>query len=539
MAKKDKNPKVEIKPKDKAELALEKVVFGDLEGFEKGLKSLDLSDYESEVENDEDDNNNNDNLDMDDLENVQDENLFMIDEGEQESDKDSDVEMENGDKESDYDSGSDADEDEEDAWADSDDEKLQISLTSTDKLRKLRKTMADDFVSGREYTKRLRTRFEKIYPIPKWAKEEEEKEQDSDISEEEDIEENERANPLEELLKTASSYLSSKAPKNLPPTQISITRLKDANQTSLSRSAIQTLTFHPTHPLLIASGYDRTLRMFHIDGKNNPVATTLHVRQSPFQTAQFHPDGRRVFAAGRRRYLYIWDIETGEVTKVTRMYGHEQTQQSMEQFKLSPCGRYLALVGGNGWMNVLSANNGQWICGAKVDGIIADIEWFKDGNQAMIATTGGDIYQWDVEQRRTVNRWKDEGGIGVTKIALGGDRWFAIGSNTGLVNIYDLNEEQSSEIYKPKATLKQLVTTISSLQFTSDCQILAFASRAKRDAFRLCHIPSFTVFQNWPTGGTPLGTVTSITFTPGNELLCTANEQGKARLWKLNHYENV
>jgi U3 small nucleolar RNA-associated protein 18 len=221
----------------------------------------------------------------------------------------------------------------------------------------------------------------------------------------------------------------------------------------------------------------------------------------------------------------------------------------MEKFKLSPCGSYIALMGGNGWMNLLSAASGQWIAGAKVEGTIADVEWhhIKGKNARIsIATKAGEIYEWDVESRSFVNRWKDEGGIGITSIALGGveDRWCAIGSQSGIVHVYDRKDLQigiklsldEAPIMKPAAVLDQLVTTITALRFSPDGQILAMGSRAKRDAFRLCHVPSFTVFKNWPTSGTPLGKVTCVDFTPGTEMLCVGNEGGHVRLWKLSHY---
>jgi len=49
------------------------------------------------------------------------------------------------------------------------------------------------------------------------------------------------------------------------------------------------------------------------------------------------------------------------------------------------------------------------------------------------------------------------------------------------------------------------------------------------------HIPSCTVFQNWPTTVTPLGTVGAVAFTKGGEdnMLAVGNEVGKVRLWDI------
>ena len=66
--------------------------------------------------------------------------------------------------------------------------------------------------------------------------------------------------------------------------------------------------------------------------------------------------------------------------------------------------------------------------------------------------------------------------------------------------------------------------------------MLVMASKEKKDAFKLVHVPSFTVFKNWPTTVTPFGRVTSFDFTPGGEYMSVGNLQGKARLWKFAHY---
>lgn len=55
------------------------------------------------------------------------------------------------------------------AWVDSDDERITVSLSSHPRLRKLRTTESEDLINGREYTKRLRRQFERLYPVPDWA----------------------------------------------------------------------------------------------------------------------------------------------------------------------------------------------------------------------------------------------------------------------------------------------------------------------------------------------------------------------------------
>ena len=105
------------------------------------------------------------------------------------------------------------------------------------------------------------------------------------------------------------------------------------------------------------------------------------------------------------------------------------------------------------------------------------------------------------------------------------NRWVAIGNNNRIVNIYDRSVFAPETTHpKPIKTVENLITSISSLVFNPDGQLLCIASRAKRDALRLVHLPSGSVYSNWPTSGTPLGKVTSIAFSPNNEMLAIGNK---------------
>lgn len=84
-----------------------------------------------------------------------------------------------------------------------------------------------------------------------------------------------------------------------------------------------------------------------------------------------------------------------------------------------------------------------------------------------------------------------------------------------------------------------LVTSIDNIKFNCDSQILAMASRMKKDALRLVHLPSYTVFSNWPTSKTPLQYVHSLDFSPGGGYLAVGNAAGKVLLYRLHYYDNA
>ena len=146
-----------VAPKDAEEEELERIIFGDAAGFRQGLDDFSLSrtagtygDLSGEEDNDEDDGDD---------EGQEDQPWFFVD---------APVAAPAGSIPTPA-----ADESEDDgdkpAWADSDDERLVVSLATMPGLKKLRETVEDDIINGKEYARRLRKQYERIYPTPDWA----------------------------------------------------------------------------------------------------------------------------------------------------------------------------------------------------------------------------------------------------------------------------------------------------------------------------------------------------------------------------------
>lgn len=462
------------------------------------------------------------------------------------------------------------------AWDDSDDERLTVSLANVSQLRKLRISEREDMISGTEYTNRLRQQYLRLYPHPTWAQEAEgrltrtKRRRRSSASsftstsgESEDEKEfDTEALPLERFLRDTNSFNGddSRKRRKLRPETIDIQRTRDIPD--MHKAAVGSLSFHPQFPLLLSSSTSSILHLHHImptaHPTPNPSLTSVQVQHTPIRRSEFlSPKGDEIIFAGRRKYFHSWHLASGTVRKVTRIQGHKLEKKTMERFRTSPDGLHMAVIAtdrkGGGMLNIISMTTMQWVAQARLDarGGIVDFAWWSTGEGITMLGKDGQVAEWSLLSRRTVGTWRDAGTIGGTVVALGGrggpsglgaDRWVAIGSTSGILNVYDRNnlvttsadgELEVKQTPEPQRGFEQLTTPITVVTFAPDGQLLAFGSTHKKDALRLVHLPSCTVYRNWPTDNTPLGRITAVAFGQKGDLLAVGNDTGKIRLWEI------
>ncbi|VDK63471.1 unnamed protein product [Cylicostephanus goldi] len=108
----------------------------------------------------------------------------------------------------------------------------------------------------------------------------------------------------------------------------------------------------------------------------------------------------------------------------------------------------------------------------------------------------------------------DEGAVRGTKIRLSSNGTkVACGSNTGIVNVYDVADVRNDNHAKPLLTATNLTTSCDSISFSHDSQIMAFSSRVK------------------------LTNVECIEFSPHSAYLGFGCSNGQLVLERLDYYE--
>uniref|UniRef100_A0A5B6ZR39 U3 small nucleolar RNA-associated protein 18 homolog n=1 Tax=Davidia involucrata TaxID=16924 RepID=A0A5B6ZR39_DAVIN len=428
-------------------------------------------------------------------------------------------------------------------WVDEEEEKTHINIAKVNRLRKLRKEEDESLISGSVYVSRLRAQHVKLNPATEWAQPRSQLRNYS--SDDEDSNEQNGAelargyrdvDGVDDILQTNEDLVMKNSAKLLPGL-LEYSRLVDANAEDPSNGPINSVQFHRNAQLLLAGGLDKRLRFFQIDGKRNTKIQSIFLDDCPIRKASFLPDGSQVIIAGRRKFFYSFDLVKAKVDKIGPLTGREE--KSLEVFEVSPDSNTIAFVGNEGYILLVSSKTKELIGTLKMNGSVRSLAFASNGQELMSSGGDGHIYHWDLRTRACFHKAVDEGCINGTALCTSPvGNLFAAGSDSGIVNIYN-REEFLGGKRKPIKTVENLTTKVDFMKFNNDAQILAISSSMKKNSLKLVHIPSFTVFANWPPPNRTLHYPRCLDFSPGGGFMAMANADGKVLLYKLHHYHHA
>lgn len=413
------------------------------------------------------------------------------------------------------------------AWSD-DDDTTTINISAIKRARKLRKTEDETNVSSADYESRLRTYFAK--DTPSWAT--------LPLAEDEEHEEEFIGQSFNTLASALGIQVKSKfASKALDPDFIAMVRLKDANLPAYSSATIQETAFHPTAPVVMTAGLDKTLRLFQITAKSSVLLSSIHLQNFPLYSCKMTHDGKQVIMTSRRKHFYVFDLESGSIKKIPYLKGTDL--KSLERMVLTPDNAYMVVFGPQGVLHLVSLITKQWVRSLQLNAEVVDMCFTSDGATGYALGADGVIYQYNMKNFTCQSTYLDSSLVHPTKMCLSPDGLhMAVGTKSGFVNIYHVHTtftttESSNVRIQPIKSISNLLTEIQVMTFHPTSSLLLIASTKKKDALKLVHVPSFRVYANWPTSNTPLSYVTAAAFSPDGGHLLIGNEKGKVLFYEM------
>ncbi|KAM4598104.1 U3 small nucleolar RNA-associated protein 18 homolog isoform 2-T2 [Polymixia lowei] len=419
------------------------------------------------------------------------------------------------------------------AWEDEDDE-LEEEVDMSHRFRRnLTKGEAESTMSKQKLQQRMKEQFQKAMGgTPSWAetkvkKKIKKKADDSDEDEDED----------NNLLRKTGNFVASS--ESLPSGILRMKKCLHANNARPSDDRLSTVQFHPSAQVVLTAGLDQSISLFQVDGKTNPKIQSVHLERFPIHKAQFSVDGETVVATGlKNKMFYLYDMMEGRVVPVLAVRGLNESR--VKEFCVSPEGDSLLLTGTRGFLHVLTLKTKEVVRSMKINGNVSDVAFSHDGSKVFAHSEEGEVYVWDVRSSRCLNKFVDDGCVKGTSIAASRNgQYLACGSQSGVVNVYSQKECLNSADPRPQKTIMNLLTPATSLAFNPYSEILAIASRAEDEAIRLVHLPSLTVFSNFPVSKKKIVYRTScLDFSPHSGFFSLANNKGRAPLFRLLHYKD-
>ncbi|CAH6775908.1 Utp18 [Phodopus roborovskii] len=415
-------------------------------------------------------------------------------------------------------------------WVDEDDEDEEIVDMVNNRFRKdIMKNASESKLSKDKLQKRLKEEFQHAMGgVPDWAETGRKRRKSSDDESEEDE---------DDLLQRTGNFISTST--SLPRGILKMKNCRPANAERPTTARISSVQFHPGAQVVMVSGVDNAISLFQVDGKTNPKIQSIYLEKFPIFKACFSANGEELLATSMRsKVLYVYDMLAGKLIPVHQVRGLKE--KIVKRFEVSPDGSFLLISGIAGFSHLLSMKTKELIGSMKINGRIAASTFSSDSKRIYTSSGNGEVYVWDVNSRKCINRFFDEGSLYGLSIATSKNgQYVACGSKSGVVNIYSQDSCLQQTNPKPIKAIMNLVTGVTSLAFNPTTEILAVASRKMKEAVRLVHLPSCTVFSNFPVfKKSAVSRVQTMDFSPRGGYFALGNEQGKALLYRLHHYSD-
>jgi U3 small nucleolar RNA-associated protein 18 len=347
--------------------------------------------------------------------------------------------------------------------------------------------------------------------------------------------------------------------------------MKDANRAEYPDSVIQSSGFHSNGTIFHTGSLDKKLRLYAIDGVKNQKISSIYFDDMPISSSGFINDSNEILLSGRRPFLYSYNLEHGSSNRITSFLGRRKSldKASLETLVTHPGSKFVAIACNNGEVIILDAKTKQVVSSLKqTTGSVRAMAFSADPTahssspsspshtqctHLLTAGSHGEVFRWDLQTMKCVSKFTDQGSQPIHALATTYDgKRIAVGSKSGVVNIYDsdslstssgisspfVNIDSHPTMSTPIYTSMHLTTPITHMTYSHDGQILAFSSQKQKDAMKLLHTKSQTVFSNWPTSGTPLHYVSTIDFSPNSGYLTIGNDKGKVLLYRLHGYQS-
>ncbi|VDN02263.1 unnamed protein product [Thelazia callipaeda] len=324
----------------------------------------------------------------------------------------------------------------------------------------------------------------------------------------------------------------------LPKGVINVKRLNNITLGHrFGKQPIRILKFHPNRKLLMCGGENGLLGLFEIDlpETKESFLQSIRLKSFPITSAAFSTDGLKIVIGSRKKEsLFCYDLLDGKLLQMRTPYVQvrmsyrnkvsEMTKSNAGYFSLSSDGKLIAVLARNE-VHILTSMSSEYIGVLTAPTRIVSVQFSPNDSSAVYAFgENGQVFIWSIKMLKDQQTFYDEGCVKGTVIRI------------RIVNLYNMSDALMNSFPKPLKVFDNLTTSVDSLEFNFDSQILSLSSSVKNNAIRLAHVGSRTVYTNFPPRGIKVGKVTVTDFSPRSAFMAVGDDKGFVSLFRLSHF---
>lgn len=403
-------------------------------------------------------------------------------------------------------------------WHDSDDDGYDVVTKTVNNRR------TQEVTEKKAYKKQLESKFQRLLGTPAWAQLDAKRKPTAADDDSDD-----------DILRTVG-HLATVKSERLPSGQLKFKQLKDLNRETYEEGPLITgIEFHPTSTVCLVAGTRGVATIFSIDGKKNDKLHSMAFENYPIRCCRLNNDGTEAIFGGSQKYFYTYDLIGGQTQRVFL----PKTITKLHKFEVSPCGKYIAVIGRFGEIHLLYGSSKELIRTLKQEHEATSLAFSRDSKLLFAHCVDSDVCVYDIGEERLIHRFTDDGCINGSAITISSDgKLVAAASKQGVVNVYHYNDVISKKLPTPAKTIMNLTTAISSINFNHSAEMLAIASKEVNDAMKITHIRSGTVFNNFPGNMSKIGKPQVVQFSPQSGFMAIGSHGKEVLLYRLKHFDN-
>ena len=397
------------------------------------------------------------------------------------------------------------------AWIDSDDENEEVVVKNRPSLALNRKEVA---IGVREYAARVQHRVSRAgLEASSWYSRMllEEVEDDEDV------------------LRSAAPIRGRSL--QLPSKELQTKRLPDVD----AGKSVNVVRFHPNGKLLVAFSADDRVRIFGVNPVKPRLLSEIRVPRRSFLSAECVKEGTHMAAVDGVKGLGLISLETNTFDHVHLVSPGHKFQAFHHLSTVSAVCPLVALSGANAEVVIADLRTNRVANQFKTSLPPECAVFHPNGQRVYSGSKDGKVLEWDLVAGKCSGSLRAPGGLTTMTTSRGRQLRLAVGSSSGFLDLYDIGSPSEFEYLEPLKSFKNLLFPVTDVRFHPYDELLHYSSRETRDTAKAVHVPSKTVYQNYPPNK-GLGRVTTADFSVGS-LMAVANSVGRVTVYDLLHYQ--